>query len=468
MKNTILGFLFLFAILFACGQQNAADSLHAINEMEMLKTILDKHSHDTTELKAIKKLAKAYGDQWKIDSEAFYIKCGLNLEKSLHEKVRKDTDEVQWLIQVASMYRFLRLDSSNLVAKKALDLSRELDYRNGEWGALISSGENFRLMGDFPQAIEKLFNALRISRAIGNKEFEEVSLSFIGIAYTDLGDYKQGLYYLLQSKKMVDSLGSDMILTMPPYRLSYIGQAYEKLNMIDSALIFQQQALLLEEQGVALKNYLRFSPLRSWIMTRMGVIQTRLGNYPVALSNYREAIQIGDVLNQGMAQYQVAELYYTLNRLDSSLHYARLALTNNEKALEKIWMLASGELLTKIFKAKNKIDSAFRYQEITLALRDSLFGPDKFHRLQLLAINEQQEQQKIIQRQQDIQQEKERFESKIKIVALVAALGIFLLVATILYRNNRQKQKANALLESQKTEIQNALADLKSAQSQLI
>ncbi|MBD0374957.1 MAG: GHKL domain-containing protein, partial [Flavisolibacter sp.] len=50
-----------------------------------------------------------------------------------------------------------------------------------------------------------------------------------------------------------------------------------------------------------------------------------------------------------------------------------------------------------------------------------------------------------------------------------AVLGkIILLVAIILFRNNRAKQKANALLHSQKIEIQKTLHELKATQNQLI
>jgi len=47
-------------------------------------------------------------------------------------------------------------------------------------------------------------------------------------------------------------------------------------------------------------------------------------------------------------------------------------------------------------------------------------------------------------------------------------LGFVLLIAFILYRNNRQKQTANALLQKQKEEIQSTLHLLKSTQAQLI
>ena len=51
---------------------------------------------------------------------------------------------------------------------------------------------------------------------------------------------------------------------------------------------------------------------------------------------------------------------------------------------------------------------------------------------------------------------------------LSAALFVILLVAFLLYRNNRQKHKANIVLQEQKDKVENTLQELKSTQSQLI
>src|SRR6187401_887739 len=72
------------------------------------------------------------------------------------------------------------------------------------------------------------------------------------------------------------------------------------------------------------------------------------------------------------------------------------------------------------------------------------------------------------QRQQEIQQEQERYKNKTKMIGLWSAIGVFFIIAFLLYRNNRHKQKANAQLQSQKEKIQNTLSELKATQSQLI
>ena len=223
--------------------------------------------------------------------------------------------------------------------------------------------------GDFPQALEALFNALRISRVIKDKDMESTTLDFIGIAYVDLGEYRQGLNYLHQAGKIPATTNAQM----EGFRLSNIGHAYEKLGMKDSALFFQQQAQTLDQD-------FPLGPERALILTRLGVIQADLGNQVQALSDYKEAIQIGDVLNVGIAQYRLAELFNTLNQPDSSLQYARLAFISTQKSFQKQWQLEASNLLVKLYREKNRknnIDSAFHYQEISMTLNDSIFGPGK-------------------------------------------------------------------------------------------
>jgi len=459
MKDIILIIFFSLTIQVVCGQEKEIDSL---------KNIIEKQSGDATEINALKKVVHLYFVQNQFDSENKYIDRGFVLARSLNFSFRKDSSDVIWLIDVAGMYRFSNPDSSIILAEEALHLAQQLNFTIGEGHALITLGENFRLIGDFPQGLGHLFNALRIGRNIGDHEMEENSLSFIGIAYIDLGEYRQGLNYLYQAEKIHENFPRNRIRGLNSFRLSYIGGAYEEMNMLDSALFFQQQALYFQQQLQGSGIDVPFSPLKATILTRLGDIQVRLGNQTQALSYYRDVIKIGDLLNLGVAQYQAAELFYTLNQRDSSLHYARLAFVNNQRALEKTWVLKASGLLAKLYKSKNNLDSAFHYQGIAMAMNDSLFGPGKFHKLELLAINEKQQQLEILERQKEIQHEKERFENKIKMVILLATIGVFLLLAIMLYRNNRRKQKTNLLLSEQKQKVEITLSELKSTQAQLI
>ena len=89
-----------------------------------------------------------------------------------------------------------------------------------------------------------------------------------------------------------------------------------------------------------------------------------------------------------------------------------------------------------------------------LAAKDSVFSQSKGQQFRQFAFDE-------IQRQQKINADTERYQNRVRSYILAAALGVFFLLAFILYRNNRQKQKANARIEK-------AYAELKSTQVQLV
>ena len=120
----------------------------------------------------------------------------------------------------------------------------------------------------------------------------------------------------------------------------------------------------------------------------------------------------------------------------------------------------ASNLLVKLYR-NNAPDSVIYYQDIAIAMQDSLYGPHKLKQLQLLMLDQLQKQQKT-------QQEQQAYKNKIRTIALLTLLGFFLTIAIILFRNNQHKQKTNSILQDQKDEIQKNLALLKSAQGQLI
>jgi signal transduction histidine kinase len=89
-----------------------------------------------------------------------------------------------------------------------------------------------------------------------------------------------------------------------------------------------------------------------------------------------------------------------------------------------------------------------------MTTRDSLFNQQKVMRMQSFAFNEELRQQEIIDRER-------QYKSRIRTYVLAAGVVMLLLVAGILLRNNRQKQRA-------KMNIEKAYKELKTTQQQLI
>ena len=310
------------------------------------------------------------------------------------------------------------------------------------------AGESYRLTGNYPKALQYQLQALEISRELKNEEIESNSLGFIGVIYMELNEYRQALQYFLSAINIKNRLPAS-----PPsvFILANTGVSYDFLDMPDSALHYLRSAA---KQNIEVRH----PQLNSLIPRSVGNVYMRKGNVDSALQFYFVALQnsrsTNESINLGGIQQKIAEAYEKLNLDDSSLYYSLNAFNEAQRTSQKSRLLESSNLLVTLYRSMHKYDSAFYYEDIATSIKDSLYGIPKFKQLQLLMLSEQKHQQVI-------EQEQERYKNKTRMIALWSAVGVFLIIAFILFRNNRQKQKTNKVLE-------NTLSNLRSTQAQLI
>jgi signal transduction histidine kinase len=159
----------------------------------------------------------------------------------------------------------------------------------------------------------------------------------------------------------------------------------------------------------------------------------------------------------------MASAFSKTGQTDSAIFYAKAALSEDlhSPIPQPLVIVEASALLASIYKADKNIDSAFKYQNLLLAAKDSVSNREKVNQLHNIAFDEQM-------RQQEIEVAKVQYENKIKLYALLVALTVFSIIGILLWRNNKQKQKANELLHQQKQKIEGTLSELKSTQTHLI
>ena len=374
--------------------------------------------------------------------------AGVDSLIKLLEKAPADTNRVKLMLNIANKLYFYKPDLSLEYSEKALKLADDLDYNNGIVSSLSLAGESHRLMGNYPKALQYQLQALEISRELKNEEIESNSLGFIGVIYMELNEYRQALQYFLTAINIKNRLPAS-----PPsvFILANTGISYDLLDMPDSALHYLR---LAATQNIEVRH----PQLNSLIPRSVGNVYMHKGNVDSALQFYFAALQNSrsthESINLGANQQKIAEVYEKLNLYDSSLYYSLNAFNEAQRTSQKSRLLESSNLLVKLYRGMHKYDSAFYYEDIATSIKDSLYGIPKFKQLQLLMLSEQKHQQ-------EIEQEQERYKNKTRMIALWSAVGVFLIIAFILLRTNRQKQKTNKVLE-------NTLSNLRSTQAQLI
>ena len=369
--------------------------------------------------------------------------------KRVLTKSRQDTSQVMTLTRLSTGYSYYSTDTSIKLAQQALRLARRLNFAKGESRALEAISLTMRVNGDFPQALGYALKALAIAQTRHEPAELAWRINMIGLIYFDMGEPQKALHYFQQAKQIFDVISRiDGIVN----GLNNITDAYISLGLLDSARFVNRQA------QQAIKLIPKDLPRRMALANNSGRLAGLGGNQAEALGFYQQAISFAvrdnNIRVLSTTQLYIAEVYNQLHQLDSSLHYAQLALANGQRLDFKSNTLKISNFLAQLYTSLHKPDSALHYLELARVANDSLFGVKKFQQLQLLVLQEQQ-------RQQEQQVAQQAFRSNVKLVSVLAGLIALVLLTFIQYRNNRHKHRVNL-------ELAKSLTDLRTTQAQLI
>ena len=366
--------------------------------------------------------------------------------KQLLQTERQDTSRIRLLKLLARSYLYSKPDTSLLLCLQGLSLSQHAKFTMGEAFCLEGMADAFDILGNYPESLENYLMSLKIYESINDVNGIRRCLGNLGMVYAEQSEYRRALEYSFKAKEM--ALNNESALSI---HLLNIGDDYNQLKIFDSAEIYNQQSY---ELAMRLNN----TDIIGCALTNLGETQSGLDENAVALQYFRRAIpylqkaEDNDIVCE--VYLDIAILFGKTHQPDSSLRYARLAFVIAKAGGFTKRIYDASIFLTDYYKDNRIIDSAFAYQNVAIAAKDSLFSKEKQREIQNLSYRE-------TIRQQQIFAAKEEAQTQLKFNALFGSLVTLLIVAFILYRNNQQRKKANKILES-------TLANLKSTQAQLI
>lgn len=349
-----------------------------------------------------------------------------------------DTNRVLLLSDLCWEYRSYKPDSSYYFAQQSLEIARTLNYPKGELLALKNLAIAFSALGEMGKALKTLNQAYELSIKINEIRLQATILNNMADVYMRRGEWKIALEKMQKCYAVYQTLPKD---NNPRSKIIYfvnIAECFYNLKELDSANAYLNQALALIQPGYHID---------------LGVLFYGLGDVALAKNKPKEAygyyqksrafsLQEDNFADLYEVYYRMSNLFQKTNQSDSVLHYAQLALTSAQKGPYYIGVLNSSQLLTALYEGKNDTE-ALRYYKIAVVAKDSLFSQDKVRRLLSISF---EEKEKI----KEIEAEKVAYRNKTNLFILAVMLAVLGLTAVILYRNNRQQQKANTLLEKQK------------------
>jgi two-component system NtrC family sensor kinase len=375
-----------------------------------------------------------------------------------------DTARVNILMELGVNYFISNPDSCIIFSLQAYDLAGKNKIPVKQARALNNMANAYATMGDYVKGIQLYVKSLRIYETINDVPGTVNVYNNIGATYVQDADYKDALRYL----QIADKLWEPYIKThklkkfgdreSKDVQFINFGECYLYTNKIDSADYYLQ--ICYQD---AKKN--NFNNLINNIERDLGEVEIARGHKISALKYLREAITISksndDVEMLSMSYLSTSKLYHYYKQQDSAEYYAMQALEIARSGKYQQDVLNAGKVLYTYYDEDHNLPEAYKYFKLTTAAKDSLYSQDKVK--QLLSIDFEEKQRK-----QDIAAAQSQYREKVRTYALLAGLAVLLFLVFVFWRNGKQRQVANQLLQTQKEEIQSALSKLELTKDQLI
>jgi two-component system NtrC family sensor kinase len=304
--------------------------------------------------------------------------------------------------------------------QKALNFFESINDINSQSYIWLNMGLTYNLMDDNIRAEQSLKKAVRLAKRAGIKNVELYAYSNLSATYSSLKKYDLSYDYAMNA--------------------AAIGRQTGDLGITAASL--SKAIIALADQNLL----------------------------PEALKLGMESIAVADSSNQPYSKYQIYASIGNVLKRQGSYGDAIFYLNKAFKAIKQTDIVddATGQSYGDLAEAYEKIGSyrnAFKAYKRSSQIIDSLRSTKNIRMATEQNMNYEYEKKQQAQLALKLKQDEA---NKIRLIILVAVLVAFSVIAVI-YRNAyRNKQKANALLTSQKKEIESALSKLKTTQKQLV
>ncbi|MEO7313497.1 MAG: tetratricopeptide repeat protein [Chitinophagaceae bacterium] len=313
-----------------------------------------------------------------------------------------DSTKIRALNQLSIAYENYKPDSAILWLQSSLHLSRKMAEDHGEYKfeyyALSQTGYLFGLISNYPKALEFYVESLKVAENMNMPRNIATANNNIAVILQKENENEKALAYFTIADSIIEK---NNLSDLKHASLGNFGNIFFKLNKLDSALFFTMQAYELEKTKTydpTDEDAPRFTGL--WL-TNLGNIYSKQTNIPAALSNYKQALPYSRRAND---MDIVCEIKLGLARL-----YEKIGDTTNAIAeIDTVFLLADKNnfesrrlegsiFLTNYYKNVKKFDSAFKYQELMVSIKDTINSNERIKASLNITIEEELRQHEKIE-----------------------------------------------------------------------
>lgn len=412
-----------------------------------------------------------------------------------------DTNKVNLLFDAFALTVYDNPKKAKEYADLSLNLSTKLEFQKGIAKSYGNIGTTFLYINNYDKALEFYEKSLKIREEMKDIKGMASSFNNIGTVYYYQGIYNKALENYFESLAKEEELKNDDGIASS---YNNIGLIYDEQGNYDKALEYYQKSLDIRERQ---KKKEKIASLN----LNIGAAYAKKKNNTKALECYKISLsmakEIGDKEGVGTAYVNIGVAFSEEGLMDSALVYLYKSLSIRKELDDKrgiarcfqymgTFYLKKGDYdktidfhtkaydIAKVLGVKDIVKSvaeglsvayakkqqfklAYEFHVLYKQMSDSLNNEDNVKKMTQAAMqyefDKKQKEQELEKKKRQLEFEADLNKQRLITGISIGGLIIMVLFAVVLYKNFRNKQRANKLLAAQKDEIEAQKAGLEDA-----
>jgi two-component system, NtrC family, sensor kinase len=353
-----------------------------------------------------------------------------------------------------------KYDSALQFYGRAMDFGLSLHDNHQLALAYENAAIAYQQESNFPRALEYYQKALPISEQENDLEGVDYLDLNIAITFKAMNDTLKAKEAFLKAVALGQNLDLKIVLAY----------AYANLSSLSNEMNRYGEQYEYGMKAAALAKEIGDQGIEASSLSRAAGALAHQNKFPDAERLIRQSMAVADSSKQPLNIYQtnttMGSILKMENRCSEAIPYFEKALgllttvdLYDEEVAKSYSDLSGCYEMTGDFK---KSLAAFK---TGTKISDSVSGRENIRKATELTMNYEFDKKEQIAK---IEQQKQNDLAKTKQTALIGGLILTLILAAVAFNGLKNKRRANALLQEQKEEVQQALSSLKSTQAQLI
>ncbi|HNY08614.1 MAG TPA: sensor histidine kinase [Tenuifilaceae bacterium] len=322
------------------------------------------------------------------------------------------------------------------------------EYAKGIGAIYHSYGVIDHRLGNYWEAIQYYYNALRVLDSINDNEIRPKTLNNLSNLYAFLKDYSRAEKYSRECLRVSIENGNKQMISVVSVSLADALISQGKFEEVLS-LLLKSKEIATEQENLYILELVHLN-LGSYYYLSENNYEKSIGEYLQAL-NYAKAL--GSDWEVMRITTNVSEVYFLDNQLGKAMEYAEKSLGIAERMGTGDIKQRALSILAKVYASKGQYSNAYENLLKSYIIRDSVFNDSKQMHVNYLESryhSEMKEKEIIILKNTQREHELILKRRKYQLIILITIILIVALVAAFIIVRNKYRQ----LLDAQKLHIQ--------------